>query len=227
MMTLDRTISRTRSQAPPVGAAVRTAALVLLAALAGGVFLGLFSAVGDRSGAPALLHWLANIPGPWVLLAFGLGILAGSRLGGAVAAVIGLGAAVGSYYAYLYFSGERPWLDTVEHAAIVWGFVAIAAGFVFGFAGGSWRRGAAWERIVAVALVCGVLVGESLLVADEQHGSQRFMVATEALFAVVFACLLLPRLRHRVIAMALTCGASVVAIEALIVFSNRLRDAGL
>jgi hypothetical protein len=227
-MALDRPMARARAQAPHLAASLRAFLLALATALAGGILLGLFSALGDSAKAPLVIRWLANIPGPWVLLAFLIGILAGTRVGGAIAAVLGLAAGVASYYAYLYLTGERPWLDTVEQAIVVWTLVAVAAGFVFGAAGGSWRRGAAWERILSVALLCGVLAGESiLLVTQEDHPGERLMVASEAIFAVALIWGLLPRVRQRVIATMLTCGASVVAIEALIVFTNRLRDAGL
>jgi hypothetical protein len=227
-MTLDRPVFRSRAQAPHIAIAFCSALALALLATAGGVVLGLFSAAGDRPDAPLLLHWLANIPGPWVLLAFGVGVLAGTRTGGALAAVLALAAAVSTYYASLYFSGQRPWLDTVEHAAVVWSFVAVVAGLAFGAAGGSWRRGGTWERMCAVALLCGVLVGESLLLAaQEDRPGERLMVASEAVFAIMLVWLLLPKLRHRVVATFLTCGASVVAIEALVVFSNRLHAAGL
>lgn len=225
-MALYRPISRVSARVS-FAAGLRTALVVALAAVAGGVLLGLFSAYGDRSDATAPVRWLANIPGPWVLFAFALGILAGARIGGSLAAVVGLAAGVATYYAYLYLTGERPWLDTVEHAALIWGAVAIAAGCVFGWAGASWRLGGRWSRILSVALLCGVLIGESILVADNQHAGERLMIATEALFAVLLLWTLLPRLRDRVIAAALTLAVSAIAVQALIVFSDRLRDAGL
>lgn len=227
-MAINRPVARARTQAPNIALSLVTALAVVVLAVSGGVLLGLFSVVADRPGVPGVVRWLGNVPGPWVVLAFLIGAVAGTRLGGACAAVIGLAAGVVSYYVYLYTTGARPWLDTVEHAMLVWTLVAVAAGAAFGWAGGSWRRGRRWERVVAVSLVCGVLAGEALLLmAEKGHNAGRLMVSTEAVFAVVLAWWLLRDARERMAAAVLGCGVSVVAIEALIVFSHRLRDAGL
>ena len=227
-MAINRPVARARTQAPSIALSLVAAVSVVALAIMGGVLLGLFSAVADRASAPGVVRWLGNVPGPWVLLAFVIGAVAGTRLGGAVAAVIGLACGVVSYYGYLYATGARPWLDTVEHAMAVWTLVAVAAGAGFGWAGGSWRRGWRWERVVAVALLCGVLAGEALLLVTEKgHTAGRLMVASEAVFAVALAWCLLRDMRERAVAATLGCGVSLVAIEALIVFSHRLRDAGL
>lgn len=227
-MAINRPVARAKAQTPGIALSLATATGVVVLAVAGGILLGLFSTVADRPNVPGVVRWLGNVPGPWVLLAFVIGAVAGTRLGGAFAAVVGLASGVVSYYVYLYTTGARPWLDTVEHAMVVWTLVAVAAGILFGWAGGSWRRGRRWERVVAVALLCGVLAGEALLLMTEKgHLAGRLMVATEAVFAVMLAWWLLRDARERMVAAVLGCGVSVVAIEALIVFSHRLRDAGL
>lgn len=227
-MAINRPMERSRTQAPGLASSLLTGAFVVALAVAGGVGLGLFSVVADRPDVPGVVRWLGNVPGPWVVLAFAIGALAGTRLGGAVAAAIALASGVMSYYVYLYTSGARPWLDTVEHAMLVWGLVAVAAGAAFGWAGGSWRRGARWERVLAVASLCGVLTGEAVLLFSERgHEAGRLMVSSEAVFAVALGWWLLRGMRERALAAVLGCGFSVIAIEALIVFSHRLRDAGL
>jgi hypothetical protein len=228
MMAINRPMERARAQAPRIAASLLTAMIVVLFAACGGILLGLFSAIADRPEAPGVIRWLGNVPGPWVLLAFGIGAVAGSRVGGAVAAVVALASGVMSYYLYSYTSGARPWLDTVEHAMLWWGLVAVAAGIPFGWAGGSWRRGAPWERVLAVAALCGVLAGESILLMTEGgHEAGKFMVASEAVFAVALGWWLLKGFGERAAATLLGSGMSIIAIEALIVFSHRLRDAGL
>lgn len=135
--------------------------LAALAALAGGVGLGVLTNLG-QGVLPGAWNQLANSGAVWVLVAFCAGALL-SRWGTAVSLVGGLCAECGlvlGYYGYAEVGrggmGDWTW-------PLVWLVLAVLVGPLFGAAGAWWRTGGrAWRRVAGLAVLAGVFGEEGL-----------------------------------------------------------------
>lgn len=144
--------------------------------VAAGGTLGVLSRLGDDLSAG--WAWIANIGGPWLVLAFALGASAGSRRVAVRRGAIGLLSAVGAYYA---------WIGAVEHGAgrdhllavsVLWAVVGLGAGAGFGAGGWWWRAGPRLGRLVGAGLLSAALVGEAaVLLKGQPAGPQAVLLA--------------------------------------------------
>jgi hypothetical protein len=153
----------------------------LLAAVALGVVLGLFSWWGDRlppepGGATAVVITLGSLPGPWLVVAFTAGAISGRARSGALAGLLALGAAVATYYV-VRTPSEGSFFGGVF---IAWLVVAALAGPVFGLAGGAWRTARRRWSTAGVALLGGALLGEAALLAADANPYSPFFPGVPA-----------------------------------------------
>lgn len=123
-----------------------------------GLGLGAFSVVGDT--VPVLAA-AANAVGPWIVVAFVAGVVAGRPRVGAAAGSGTLVLAVATYYV----GGRLLWGDSFVdpvRASAVWGFVAVVIGAPLGMAGGTWAGGDDRWRAPSVALLSGLMLAEAI-----------------------------------------------------------------
>jgi hypothetical protein len=139
--------------------------VLLLAAIAAGVVLGLLSAINDEWP-----WWMQvfNLGAPWVLTAFGVGYFARTAHGGASLGLVTLLVAVAAYYTGGLLLGIREYASTAAQSTQVWGAVALVVGPTFGVAGHFVRRRQEWPRAIAGGVLAAALWGEAAWVA--QHG---------------------------------------------------------
>jgi hypothetical protein len=133
-------------------------------AIASGALLGVCARLGDH--LPGIFPWLANIGGPWLLVAFVVGRRTGSWPVQSAAAT--LLAAVGAKYLFQHIEGGFSALHALRRAA-VWSIPAASLGSAGGWLGGRRNerpRMAAMLMSVALVieasgLLSGVIRGES------------------------------------------------------------------
>jgi uncharacterized protein DUF6518 len=142
---------------------MRRVVVAALAAIPLGVVLGLAGQEGEE--VVQQLKWVFALGTPWLVVCWAAGAMAGTRLAGAVAGSVALTVATGTYYGLMIGHGHR----SLAGAFIVigWGAASVAAGGLFGFAGGAWRGGSAPARVAAVVLLAGAMAGEAVLLAGE------------------------------------------------------------
>jgi hypothetical protein len=128
------------------------------AALIGGVGLltGALTQLG-QSVLPDGWSQAANAISPWLAVAFGLGAVMPDRRWAVAAGIAALLAALVGYYA---MTTLRFGIGGSTSALIFWGTGALVGGLVFGPAGHIWRRGARWERAVAIGLLAAAAIAE-------------------------------------------------------------------
>jgi hypothetical protein len=175
----------------------------LVAAITAGTLLGVCARLGDF--LPGVFPWLANIGGPWLLLAFAIGRRSGGQpMGSAAAALL---AAVAAKYAIQHLEGGFSALHAMRRAA-EWSFPAIGVGAAYGWLGGrsSQRPRMAMTllslslMIEAVGLLSRVIPAES---ADLRYSGQvagTTVLTIElviGLIGVIIAGACLPRARGR------------------------------
>jgi hypothetical protein len=142
----------------------------LVVALAAGLVLGLGTRLVYE--LPWEWWWLAKIGGPWLAVAFGVGLSVRRLLDGAFLGAVCLVTATLVYYAIM---------GLVQHAydtsplGLGWLVVAVPAGLAFGALGAAVRRPGL--RVPAAAMLSAAFVAEALLTAD------RSRVAAGALLA--------------------------------------------
>lgn len=133
-------------------------------AIAGGALLGICARLGDH--LPGVVAWLANIGGPWLLVAFAVGRRnCGRSVESAAATLL---AAVAAKYLLQYVEGGFSALHAI-HRAAAWSVPAAGLGAAGGWLGDRWNerpRMAAMLLSVAfvieaVGLLSGVIRGES------------------------------------------------------------------
>jgi Family of unknown function (DUF6518) len=208
----------------------------LLLALTAAAGLGLAGRIAVRAGAAlphghaiqSVGHTAVALGAPWLAVAWAVGAMAGSRrlgaAGGAAALVLGTGA----WYLLSIVAAASGWA-VVSYAlpvAAAWGIVSLAAGAVFGFAGGVWRDGNRLARGASVALLSGALAGEALLLMRTWSGRAADAVLAAEL-ASGLAVLLLARRRVPLgITLALFALATVLVSGTEGVVRDALRLAG-
>ena len=192
---------------------------VALTAVACGILLGVVDLLLQRS-LPYPWANLANSSAVWALGAFGVGwwIRAGwwrPALAGVVLLVI----AVQAYYlaAVVVMNDDVQTLWSLT--AMVWLFLGVLAGALFGAAGGLSRDARPWLRVVAVAMPGAVLLAEAAMLvnrSDNPGGGRQYRTdslqtaAIEATLGVTLILLIAPT--HRVRIQALAAAAALAAI---------------
>lgn len=176
-------------------------------AAASGVALGVFSRLGDQ--LPVSAAGLANIGGPWLILAFALGALVRRPTGAVASGSLGLTCAVASYYAYIEIFQGGAGRSHLGSTAAFWLIVGSSAGAIFGFGGEQWRWGRQRNRIASVIVLAGALVGEGLAVLIERVGPVSWIVATVEIAVGLITPVVL--LRHGPLRLSATATGIVVA----------------
>jgi hypothetical protein len=130
----------------------------LLVAVGAGVVLG----VGTRFvyELPREWWWLARVGGPWLVVAFGTGMVARKARDGALAGGVCLVTATLAYYGVMSLQdayGSSPF-------GLAWLFVAVPAGLGFGALGAAVRSRAL--RLPAAAALAAAFAAEAVLIAD-------------------------------------------------------------
>jgi hypothetical protein len=179
--------------------AVRWLAIAMLL----GIGLGLLSVVGDFTiddGPAIILNALANAMGPWVVTAFVAGVAAGRPMTGIVAGLVALAIAVATYY----LGAVVVWADRVPDlrvTVLVWFAVGLAAGSIFGGAGGTWAGADRRWRPLAAGLLSGGLLAEAAYYANDLANCDcldatrpaLYVVLTNVLVAVIAPLILVER----------------------------------
>lgn len=175
---------------------------LIIAALAG-VASGL--ANGLLGELPAGLHRLASVGALWLIVAF----LIGSRLQGLAALAAGavaIAAALAGSYGWAQLTDASFDIPHVEDQQTVWIVIAILAGAVFGLLGAIWRAYRGIPRAIAVAILVGVVSGESgFVLLDRGIGSATNLPGVALLAILAVGGLLIPmimiqRLKFQVLA---------------------------
>jgi hypothetical protein len=146
---------------------------VLLLALAAAFGLGIAGRIAVHAGAQlphggelaALGRATVALGAPWLAVAWAVGALAGSPARAALGGGAGLALGTFAWYALTTATGG-PAADAARLAA-VWAVVALAAGAGFGVAGAAYAHGGRLTRTAALAVLCGTLAGEALLLFAE------------------------------------------------------------
>jgi Family of unknown function (DUF6518) len=164
----------------PARAAARRDRQALALAVAIGVLLGAVGRWSDHaSEAWRLLFALGS---PWVVAAFGVGLLSRAPRRGALLGAVALVVSVLAYYAIMRWVEQRGVGGYAAWMMVVWGAPAAAVGAVFGAAGAAARS--ARLRPAALALLGGTLAGEALLFlarASESGAARAVLLAQLAL----------------------------------------------
>jgi hypothetical protein len=215
---------------------MRRALLAALAAVPVGIALGVAGQEADavvRQG-----RWIAALGVPWLAVCWAAGAVAGRAAAGAVAGATALTVATGTYYAlhFHHFGGSLRGVAVV----IGWGAASVAAGGVFGAAGGAWRRSAAAAgtaraaspraaaavRVASVVLLAGALAGEAVLLAGEWPARVTPLLELELLAAAAIPFLLVRPWRALPLALVLTAGAALLLGAAEAEVRETMRLAG-
>jgi hypothetical protein len=189
--------------------------------IGGGAALGAAAWLSDQLAWPYSLLLPANAIGAWLAVAFILGGSARTIPTGALRGLIGLLTAVAAYYLLFAVLGEGFRAAGAQHAATIWGVVALVAGPIMGGAGAVWRYGTGWPRALGVAVLAAALIGEAVVfggtrvarlepVADP--GSLLYLVEFVVGLALPF---LLLRADERLRGYVATVGLAVVAALAI------------
>lgn len=134
----------------------------VLAAVVAGLVLGLFSAIGDGLPPDTPLHVvvaLANAAGPWLAAAFAVGALQERPRAGAIAGLLTVAIAIGTYYAAIYAGGHE--VANLAGLLASWLAIAAVAGPLLGAAGAAWARSRGRLHVLGLAILCGGLLAEA------------------------------------------------------------------
>jgi hypothetical protein len=201
---------------------MRRAVIAALAAIPLGVALGLASQEADavvRHG-----RWIAALGVPLLAVCWAAGALAGRSVAGAIAGAVTMTTATATYYVLHvhHFGAERRMVPII----VGWAAASLAAGALFGLAGGAWRSRGTHARVAAVAMLAGALCGEALLLAGEWPARVTPLLYAELAAAVVLPFLLVRPWRALPAALALTALAALVLGAAEHEVRETLRQAG-
>ena len=184
---------------------------MVLTAVACGILLGVVDLLLQRS-LPYPWANLANSSAVWALGAFGIGWwLRADWWRSALAGIVLLVVAVEAYYlaavVLLNDNAQTLWSLT----AMVWLFLGVLAGALFGAAGGLCRDARPWLRAVAVAMPGAVLLAEAAMLvnrSDNPGGGPHYRTdslqtaAIEAILGVTLILLIAHTHRGRLQALA-------------------------
>lgn len=162
-------------------------------AVAAGVTFGAAS-IYPYYFVPGPAHILGNSAAIWLLLAFVIGIAAGSRLRGAVAGTLLLVALVVTFFtiSHLLYSGEH-----VARLTMFWLGMALVGGPIFGLSGAAWQGGDPRWRGITAALMGSAFVTEAIAFQGNE-GIGRYV---ELLLGIALAIVLATGRRERLVAL--------------------------
>ena len=202
---------------------MRRAALAALAAVPLGVVLGVAGQEAEELVPP--MRWAFALGVPWLAVCWAAGAVAGRAATGAVAGATALTIATGTYYALHYHHGGG---GSLRGIAIVvgWGTASVAAGALFGAAGGAWRNGGAAVRVAAVVLLAGAMAGEAVLLAGEWPERTKPLLELELLAAAAVPVFLVRPWRALPLALVLTAAAALLLGAAEAEVRETMRYAG-
>jgi Family of unknown function (DUF6518) len=186
---------------------MRRALIAALAAIPLGVLLGVAGQEAEQVVAP--MRWAFALGMPWLAVCWAAGALAGRPAAGALAGAIGLTAATTAYYV-IHVSVEGHWKPGMAAVIAGWGAASVAAGALFGAAGGAWRHGAAPVRVAAVVLLAGAMAGEAVLLAGDWPAHVTPLLELELAAATAIPFLLVRPWRALPLALVLTAAAALV-----------------
>ena len=201
---------------------MRRAVIAALAAVPLGILLGVAGQEAEDVVRP--LRWVFALGAPWLAVCWAAGALAGGRVSGALAGAVALTTATGVYYAIHVANGHRSLAGTF--IVLGWGAASVAAGSLFGGAGGAWRNGSAAVRVAAVVLLAGAMAGEAMLLAEEWPRRLSPLLELELLAAGATPFLLVRPWRALPAALLLTAAAALVLGAAEAEVRETMRYAG-
>ena len=135
---------------------MRTAARILVAALAAGLLLGV--ATQFLQGIlPGPLNWLANSMSGWLVPAFAVGALAPAARLAAIPGPVLLYGALAGYQLAAHLRFGYGMSTTI---LLFWSVGAVVGGAVFGLAGWTWRHGGDRGKAAATGLLAALLLAE-------------------------------------------------------------------
>ncbi|HEX8206931.1 MAG TPA: hypothetical protein VF587_12800 [Solirubrobacteraceae bacterium] len=203
---------------------MRRALIAALVAVPAGIALGFANQEADA----VLRHgrWVAALGVPLLAACWAAGALAGRPLAGAVSGAVLLSTSTAAYYVLHvhHFGAERRLIPVI----VGWGAASLAAGAIFGLAGGAWRAAseAVAVRIGSVALLAGALAGEAILLASEWPARVAPLLYAELLAAAALPILFVRPWRALPVALAVTAAAALVLGAAEHEVRETLRLAG-
>ena len=171
--------------------------------------LGVGCRIGDR--LPQDVAWVFNLGAPWLAIAFGLGAGAKTLVEGGARGALAMAAAVVAYYVFASFFEKKTALLYPTALGALWLPVAVGGGAVFGTAGVAWRTRGPAVRVVSVALLAGVLIGEAGLMLLRPGHTGDFMFGAEWALGLVLPFVMLRKWREQAAAFVLAVGVSGLA----------------
>lgn len=182
----------------------------MLLAVACGLAWGAFCAWGDLQGL-GFIGGVANTGGPWLLLAFVVGMRTRGLASGVAAGALVLVVSVAAYYIAHDF-GEQ---NAGRNGALgrdAWLPVAVVGGALLGGAGRvSQGAYSGWVRVAAVAIAGGALVAEALLILNDEgslNSGLRLFLFMELLLGLAMPFVLLRSARERIAGVVLLTAAA-------------------
>ncbi|MFL5841885.1 MAG: DUF6518 family protein [Thermoleophilaceae bacterium] len=142
----------------------------LVVAFAAGLLLGLATRLVYE--LPREWWWLAKIGGPWLAVAFTVGLTVRRPLDGALIGAVCLVTAILIYYAIM---GLLQHAYDASPLGLAWLFIAVPAGLAFGALGATVRRPGL--RVPASAMLSAAFVAEALLTADRSRAGTAALLA--------------------------------------------------
>jgi hypothetical protein len=190
------------------------AARALLAALAGGVAIGLVGRASVQT--TEVIAWTSRLGAPWLMTAFVVGAVVGDRRRGALAGGASLAIGTAVYYAVFHFVEHRIGIGYAIVVGTAWAAVGIGIGGVFGYAGAAWRARDRWARVVAAAALGGALIGEALLLMTrwDDPTAQAILTAELVLGALIPFVASRRREWPAALALGMTFAVTAVVLEA-------------
>lgn len=204
----------------------------IAAAVVVGVLFGCAVRAGDWLTSTD--DWFFEIGAPWLAVAWVLGATTSSVSRGAVMGALALVCAVVSYYTMLQIIEYQDvtYLRSYQLDALrrdlsrditgVWIVVAVAGGSTFGAVGAAWRTAPRLLRIMCVALLGGVLLGEGLAVVVFRGWQAIEVLVAGAAVALLLPWLLVAGTRNRVLTLLATVVAATTAAIAWLVLVETL-----
>ncbi|GAA3919495.1 DUF6518 family protein [Actinoplanes auranticolor] len=192
---------------------------VVLTVVACGILLGVVDLLLQRS-LPYPWANLANSSAVWALGAFGIGWwLRAGWWRSALAGIVLLVVAVEAYYLAAVVLMNDDAQNFWSLTAMMWLFLGVIAGALFGAAGGLTCDARPWLRVVAVAMPGAVLLAEAAMLvnrSDNPGGGPHYRTdslqtaAIEAVLGIILILLVAPT--HRVRLQALAAATALAAI---------------
>jgi len=199
-----------------------------LAAVTGGVALGLAARAGDRVPL-GTVHLLTALGGPWLVVAFAAGALGppDRRVAAAVRGATAIVAGVLTYYVSMWRIERLTGPGYAVPVAVAWSLGGAVVGACLGWLGARWRGSEVGVRASWAALLCGALLGEAVLLHELWSGrSADRAVGAQVLGAAMLLGLLAPRPRTWPAALPVLAASTATCAVAALLLRESARAAG-